>query len=211
MGWTTLPYCDLGDVHAALGFASTDTQDDTWLSALIPIAQQLIDEELGYTFQQNVGGTNTYDGPADEQTQLLIDDCVSISRVLETTYNVWLGSGGVYQSGTVQTTDITADCILVPVSNTAGYGILLKRKTGLPFLEGIQNYAVTGTWGRPGIPADITYACTRLVVHMYKMRSQDYGATPADAEFGAIKYSSSWPADVRKILCDRKLRGFWGR
>lgn len=214
MAWTNTPYCQLSDVRLALGFtpndSSTDNADDIWLQTLIPVAQSAIDEELGYTFQQNVGAQFLYDGHDD--TQLLIDDCIAVTQVLETTYNVFIGSNGVFTTGNTQTIDITADCVLVPVTAQAGYGIILKRKTGLPFIEGLQNYAVTGTFGQPSVPKDISYACTRLVVHLYKLRATDYGATPADKEFSTgVHYSTTWPADVRKIVCDHKQRGFYGR
>lgn len=210
MTFTTNPYCTLAQVKTALDLQKT-TQD-TWIQELIGEAQNAIDREVGYPFQTD--GTPTspalrvYDG--NDQEGLFIDFCLSINQVKETTYNVILGSQGVYQVGSVQTVDITSDVYLLPNNNAARNlpYYKMRRLSGYLFGAGHQNYIVAGVFGYPTIPADITRACVRLAVHYYKMRDTNY----ADllAEQGAVRqrYSKPMPDDVVEILERYKHRNF---
>lgn len=205
MAFTTTPYATLSQLKTALD-AQTAT-DDAWLQELISEAQSAIDKEIGYSFQTDgtpsAPAIRLYDGRSLQT--LLIDPCLSISQVQETTYNLFLGALGYFQ-GNTQTTDITVDCVLAPNNVTPGYQ--LRRLSGLSFQQGIQNYKVSGVFGYPAIPPDITRACIRLVVHYAKMRDTNYADTVA--ETGAIRqhYTKPMPLDVVEIITRYKKRTF---
>ncbi len=210
MAFTTNPYCTLAQVKSALDLQKT-TQD-TWIQELIEEAQGAVDRYIGYPFQTD--GTSAapaqrvYDG--NDMEELFIDYCLSISQVKETTYNVVLGSQGIYQLATTQTVDITSDVYLLPNNSLAKNQPFykLRRLSGYLFGAGHQNYVVSGIFGYPSIPADISRATTRLAVHYYKMRDTNY----ADllAEQGAVrqKYTKPMPDDVVEILERYKHRNF---
>jgi hypothetical protein len=195
MAFTNNPYCQLGDVKLALSL--TTTKDDVWLQELIGEAQQVIDDYVGYSFQQDTGGIRKYDGSGREK--LIIDDCLSFTTVIETTFSPIIGSGGFFVLGNPQTMDITADCVARP-NNTVPF-TALARLSGYVFAEGTQNYVVTGNFGYASIPASITRACTRLTIHLYKMRSANYSDQVADSQFGkGIKFIPDMPQDVMDTL-----------
>ncbi len=214
MAFTTNPYCLLADVHLVLGTVST--ADDTWLTALIPQAQAMIDRYIGYSFQTDgslsVPATRLYNG--NDNNQLYIDDCISISQVLENTYNLFVGSNGQWNLQNVQSMDITVDVILEPYNQSPQY--LMSRISGLPFYRGKQNYKVFGVFGEPSIPADIAYACARLVAHLRKKREAQYSTQIQ--EMGGVKtiYSMGIPKDIIDLLETHKRRlfltggGYWG-
>lgn len=203
--FTSLPYATLTQVKTALDAQTTN--DDTWLQELLTEAQDAIDKEVGYSFQTDGSPSSPalrlYDG-RNLQT-LLIDPCVSFSQVQETTYNLFLGALGSFQ-GNAQMLDITADCILAPNNTTPGYQ--LKRLSGMAFQQGTQNYKVSGIFGYPTIPPDISRACVRLTVHYVKMRDTNYADMVAETGGVRQHYSKPMPADVVEILQRYKKRTF---
>src|SRR5437870_1640028 len=97
MAYTTNPYCTVSQVASALNLSSNTLANDTpWLSELITEAQSDIDTELGFSFQTDgTGGSpasRLYDGNDTETLFVLPERIISISQVLETTYNVYLSS-----------------------------------------------------------------------------------------------------------------------
>lgn len=203
MSFTTNPYCVLADVKTALNI--TNTANDAWLNALIPQAQAYLDREIGYPFQQDgtsqVPATRYYSGTGMEQ--LLIDDCLQVTQVIETNYNLIMGSNGMWVQGNPSTLDITADVVLGPDNypNARDSAYLLYRLSGLPFMTGRRNYQVNGVFGRATIPYEITRACIRLTCHYYKMRDTNY-ADYIDSVQGAVrqKYNKLCPPDVVEII-----------
>lgn len=206
MAFTTNPYCTLADAHNLLGTVST--QDDTWLTALIPQAQGMIDRYIGYSFQTDgtpqTPAVRLYDG--NSNNQLYIDDCLSISQVLESTYNLYVGSNGQWNLQNVQSLDITVDCILLPNNTSPQY--MLARLSGLPFYRARQNYKVSGVFGEPTIPPEITYCCARLVAHLRKKRESQYSTTIASTGGVRQHYKMEMPGDVIEILDTYRRRLF---
>jgi hypothetical protein len=205
VAWTTNAYCDVPDIKTAMNV--TSTTDDTWLAELVAEAQADIDRYLGYSFQSDGPGSNRlYDG--NDGDQLWIDDCLTITQVLETVWNPYLGANGAYTLGSPQTLDITADVITQP-NNAASRGqpfYLLRRLSGLPFQFGRQNYNVTGTWGYSSIPLPITRACKLLVIHYYKRRDASYGQKTGSKQYGTKgQPTMDMPCEVTDIL-DKYVR-----
>jgi hypothetical protein len=196
MPFTTNPYCTLAQVKSALDLQTT--QYDTWISNdLLPEVQSAIDEEVGYPFQTD-GTTGSpasriYSGNGGPQ--LLIDDCTQITQVLETTYSVTLGTVATVSSST---TDITADVRLGPANRSPGY--LIRRLSGLDFSEGVDNYTVSGVFGQPSIPADITRAAIRLTVHYFLQRQASYADRLSEQGNVRVQFSNDIPKDILRIL-----------
>ena len=206
MAWTTNAYCALADVKTMMNV--TSTSDDTWISELISEAQADIDRYLGFMFQEDDGNYRLYDGMDAEQ--LWIDPCLSLTQVLETIYNPYIGANGAYTLGNPQTIDITADCILLPNNISPQY--LLRRLSGLPFQYGWQNYKVTGNWGYSSIPVPITRACKLLTVHYYKRRDATYGMTAGSKQYGMKNQMAiDMPEEVTCILEKYRPRLFLSR
>lgn len=217
MAYTTNPYCTASQVYSALDLqASSQTTDGAWIAELISDAQTFIDTELGYSFQTDgtlaTPATRLYDGNPDDVRDgsvLFIgtERIISIATVTELTYNT-VYAGGVFISGTTTSTDITADCVLQPNNSLNGFW-KIKRKSGNIFMPGLQNYQVTGVFGRPSIPADISRACVRMAVHYYKMRDTNYADQVLEQGLVRLKYSKETPNDVLEILDKHKPRVFY--
>lgn len=217
MTYTTNPYADAQQVYSALDLgSSSQTTDGAWIQELLVEAQAFIDTELGFSFQTDgtiaTPATRLYDGNPDDVRDgsvLFIgtERIISIATVTELTYNT-VYAGGVFISGTTTTTDITADCVLQPNNSLDGFW-KIKRKSGNIFMPGLQNYKVTGVFGRPRVPADITRACVRMAVHYAKMRDVNYADQVLEQGLVRLKYSKETPADVMEILDKHKPRVFY--
>lgn len=220
MTWTTQAYCTLSDVKIALD-PNMGTQDDTWLTSLISIAQSDIEAEIGYLFQQD--GTvaspviRLYDGTGDQW--LWIDSLVSLTQVIETSTVTYLGPSGIWQTGATSTQDITADIILKP-NNYINLQIpahKLVRNSGLSFKEGVQNYSVSGVFGVPylpgqtytGVPTDITRATIRLTIFYFKMRDTAYSDMVQAPGGVREKYLKDWPEDVKRTIANYRRTRFF--
>ena len=207
MAWTTNAYCALADVKTAMNV--TNTTDDAWITELISEAQADIDAYLSFPFQQDgPGSTRLYNG--QDTDQLWVDTCLAFTQVLETVYNPYVGANGAFTLGNPLTTDITADCILLPNNMTPQY--ILRRLSGEPFQYGWQNYKITGTWGQPSIPLPISRACRLLTVHYYKRRDATYGQTAGSKQFGTKNQPPmDMPCEVTDILDKYRPRYFLSR
>lgn len=212
MSFTTNPYVGLGDVKLALGIPSTQTQDDAFLQDCINEAQADIDAFLGYRFEQDgtqqSPATRKYSGSDGQYLQ--IDDCLQVTQVLETVYNVLEGANGTWTLGSTQTQDITVDCLLQP-DNTLP-GDRLVRISGLPFYTGVQNYQVAGVFGFAFVPQNAVRACKRLAIHYYKQRNAGYSDKPADSQYGGtLRFYSGMPEDVCQLLERMRHTYFFAR
>jgi hypothetical protein len=223
MAWTSIPYCTRADVKQMLD-PNMSTTDDFFLDYLIGVAQEDIDSELGYSFQQD--GTSgspasrTYDGTGEYW--LWVDDLVSLASpggVMETYYNTYLAGGTTWIAGATQTTDITADIILKP-ANAPALEVpyhKLQRNSGLNFAAGTNNYVVSGIFGQPiladqmypGVPNDLSRACARLVIFYYRMRDTAY-ADMVQAQGGVRQhYLKTWPVDVQHVVNNYQRTRFY--
>jgi hypothetical protein len=196
MPFTTNPYCTLAQVKSALDLQTT--QYDTWISTdLLTEVQSAIDEEVGYPFQTDgtVGSPASRIYSGNGGPQMLIDDCVQITQVIQTTYNVTFGTIATVTS---QTADITADVVLGPANRSPGY--FVRRLSGLDFQEGTNNYTISGVWGEPSIPADITRAAIRLTVHYFLQRQASYADRLSEQGNVRVQFSNDIPKDILRIL-----------
>jgi len=202
MAYTNIPYCSFAQVVSALDLStSAQGNDQAWIEGeLITEAQDAIDAYLGFSFQTDgttsSPATRLYSGKG-KYMLYMVDRCISFSQVLETYYDVIQDSNGTFYSGTPITRDITADCGMGPDNQIPG--LYLRRKSGLAFYQGFQNYKISGVFGRPTIPGDISRACVRTVVSWYKMRDTNYSDFIIE---GMVRqhFDRTLPADVKEIL-----------
>ncbi len=125
-----------------------------------------------------------------------IEKCQSITQVLEIFQNITAGYGGTYQE-TFQTSDITADIVLLPANQLPGY--MIQRLTGCEFSQGVNNIQISGVWGYASVPADVTLAATLLGAHYYGLRDTYYSSVLVQAT-QTIKYQQTIPDYVRELL-----------
>lgn len=189
---TSNPYCQLSDVRALLGNKSN--VDDAWLTSMISQAQAAIDRELGYSFQ-TISATRKFSGK--DREDLFVGKIVSFSQVLEQS------SSGVAAT----TNDITSDCYIGPDNESPGW--VLSRFSGDLFNKGRQNYSVTGVFGIPTIPGDITRCCARIVVQWAKMRDTNYADFLLEQGSVKQKYVKELAPDIREVLDSYRKRGFY--
>lgn len=204
MTWTTTPYTTLSLVKEALDLTDSGGVSTDYLNNSIIRAQSWLDEKIGYTHQEDVGGVRYYRG--SNLPSMMINDCQSFSSVIESIPITSVVSG-VYVLGSPLTTDITADCLLYPFNRLPGYKLMRQSGNVFTHSEG-KTYTVTGTWGYPAIPNEIIWACTRMAVHFYWMQKTAY----ADQlmENGAVKmrYTKKIPEDVQQII-DKKRKNLF--
>jgi hypothetical protein len=199
MSFTTNPYCDVQQVISAIDPQSTQLQttDTSWVQELIIEAQGAIDTYLGFSFQTDGSisspAQRLYDGT--DENEIMIDPCISITSVLE------------------ETRDITTDVVLGSSSELIqqGYSTRLRRRSGLPFIEDIQNYTVNGVFGYPRIPPLISRACIRLCAQWYKMRDTNYADEVIEQGRVRIIYNKTLAPDIMQILDEFKPRRFYSR
>jgi hypothetical protein len=209
MAYTSNPYCQLSDVKSVLG--KQTTTDDDWLTSMIPQAQDMIDNELGYSFQtdgtSSQPATRVFSGNGSRV--LFTGWIVSISQVVEQSYSLAVAYDGFYDIGTSITNDITQDCVIGPENYNPGWQI--ERLSWGIFEKGRRNYIVSGVFGVPTIPPSISRACARIVSHWYKMRDTNYADTLAEQGNVRQKYTKQLPADVVEILDNYRLHRFYSR
>jgi hypothetical protein len=218
MAWSTNPYATLSQLQLACDLSDNQiTADGSWIQELLVEAQEDIDSYLGFRFQTDgttqSPATRVYDG--NDMHELFIDRCVSISQVLETQWTITMGTNGQLRQTQTNQVDITADVVLGPnnySSRLIPSGYMLRRKSGYPFVNGSQNYQVSGVFGIAVIPPNITRATCRLVAHYYKMRDTNYSDIIAEQGGVRQKYTKQMPIDVVEILDKFKRRRFlaWG-
>lgn len=203
------PYATLDQVRVALSLKGT--QDDAYLQELIVEATATLDTEIGYSFQSDTtSATRVYNG--NGKVRLMLDNTISVTQVLQNTFNITTGYSGPYSTffQTTQTQDITADCVLGPANvnlmNAPYY--TLTRLSGIEFYEGTQNIKVTGIFGYPEIPADIVRACIRLVVWMFKMRDANYATVMIEHSNLKQIYDKDLPAAVLRTIAKYQHVGF---
>lgn len=209
MAFTTTPYCALADVRLFLDAKTTTS--DTFIQALIPQAQAEIDQALGYSFQADgthaAPATRVYSGT--NTGSMLIERCMELVQVQETSYAVAYGAFGAVQNFPQAPVDITADCYLGPDPNVLP-GYMLQRYSGGDFYAGNHNYTVKGVFGAGDPPADIQRACILLTIHYFKMRDVGYeqvvgGSSDSGPGTYPMRYQRGWPQDVTNII-DRYRR-----
>lgn len=204
MAYTNIPYCQLSDVKLVLGIQST--ANDMWITSLIPVAQTVIDQEVGYPFQTDGPGTTRVFSGTDADF-LFVGWVQAITQVIQTSYAESVGFDGFFNTILTQQQDITNDIVIGPENEMPGWTI--ERLSQAPFYLGRRNYSVTGTWGYGSIPPDITHACARLVAFYFKMRDTNYSDVLIEQGAARQKYSKTLPDDVLDILKHYKKRVFF--
>jgi len=196
------PYTTLDACKMALGRELSNTTDDAWITSLIPQAQEYLDNEIGYSFQESAPETRMFSG--NNKNRLIVGEIQSFTKVVEV-LAPYLPLNSIFQKDFL-TREITAECLLGPFNSFPFFQLV--RKEG-QFSFGIGNYLVDGVWGFNKVPADITRACTRLVVFMYKMRDTNYADMMMEVGNVIQHFSKDIPLDVQRIIQNYQHRNFF--
>lgn len=179
-------YCTVADVKALAGMA--ETTDDTLLGTLITRASALIDRYTGTTFAERT--ETRYYTPSvhnDGNLLLLDDDLLSVTTLTN-------GDGEVIPS---------SGYVLYPLNKSPKYGIKLKSDYSWTYTDDPEGaISVAGTWGyctEADRPADITQACARLALWLYRQKDAPFGKM-GNTITGEYEVPVAIPMDVAQTL-----------
>ncbi len=179
-------YCTVDDVRALLGVV--ETADDALLGTLITRASALIDRVTRRTFAERTE-TRLYTPTVHNDGNLLLvdDDLLSVTTLTN-------GDGQVIPAG---------GYLLYPLNTSPKYGIKLKSAYSWTYTDDPDGaISVAGTWGyctTATRPADITQACARLALWMYRHKDAPFGKA-GNTITGEYEVPVSLPLDVARIL-----------
>jgi hypothetical protein len=185
-------YATLTNIKTRLQITSTAAGDDAFISSCITRASAIIDQYTDNHFTKNTGQTRKYDIPTRNPRRLLLDDwlisCTSVTN----------GNGVVIPS---------TEYILEDYNNPPYYAIVLKRTTAYFFMpDNTMNekkvIAVLGDWGWWTVqPDDITEACERLTVQIYKSRrGENMTASTVITPAGVLQTPRAMSKDIQDLL-----------
>ncbi len=194
-------YCTLSELKTAL--AIEDIQDDIGLEAAILTASRMIDDYTGRFFYRN--GTTAapvirYFTAPDEYF-LAVDDFVSLNQVAS--------DDNFDQSYT--TIWAATDYMVEPVNNALRgwpYSRLIAIDRYIWPYKLPQTVKITGVWGYPSVPAEISMATKIQASRLFIRRQSPFGiaGTP---ELGTVRLSSRLDPDVEALIKPfRKMNGY---
>lgn len=193
-------YCTLSDLKTSL--AIEDIADDTALEAAILTASRMVDDYTGRFFYRD--GTTAapvvrYYTAQDWYT-CNVDDFVSLSQIA-TDDNF----------DQLYTTIWQADDYMVEPVNNPRRGWPLSRLLAIDsyiFPYNLpQSVKVTGVWGWPSVPAEISMATKLQASRLFIRRQSPFGiaGTP---DLGTVRLSSRLDPDVEALIRPfRKMNG----
>jgi hypothetical protein len=174
----TQRYATLDELKSWLGI--TDATDNIVLGKKLDEACRNADEHLGRFFYQTAAGTALY-YTADKYESLLIDDCVALTEV------------ATDEDGdrTYETVWAAGDYDLTPY-NAAGKDRPYTKIAVTPlgdyyFPAGVaKGVKLTGTWGWPKVPEQISGAVLMRAARLFKRRETPTGLS-GNADLGIIR------------------------
>jgi len=167
------------------------TTSDTFESYILA-AQKIIDNITGRNFKADTEAKERlFDGPDGGARELLIDDCIEISKV-EIGGNTWGDSFSTITAGGAggylidpPSEDYREDRE-IPITK-----IILRSRV---FSQGIQNQKITAKWGYSETPPDdISFAATVLAAGMYDFHRGGGSGTVKSEKIG--NYSVAYDVD----------------
>lgn len=161
------------DVAAFLGLDTSDTTLMADVTAKITIAEALINDYCGCSFVYSATpSTKYFDGSGTDILNL--SHALVAATVVATVDNLQV------VGGTYTITDIAHQ----PANPKNGmYRFLQFKAQGAVFPKGIQNIAVTGTWGLNPYPDTLKLAVFLTVKNLYDTIARESGLT-SEREFG---------------------------
>lgn len=181
-------YCTLAQLKARMGV--TDTANDTVYAAVITAASRAIDAFCGRRFYQLTATARYF--TAEHGSLLEVDDLVSVTTIA-------VDVAGVRDySVTFQTTDYD----LLP-DNAADVGwpytaIAIQPFSSEWFPTLRRGVKITGTWGWPSVPTDVTEACLLLAARLAKRPAAPFGGGTSD--FGGAAVITPVDTDLVSLL-----------
>jgi len=142
--------------------SSFDSQIQSWIEGI----ERIIDQITGRNFiADSAASARVFDG--DGSNELLIDECVAITKVEA-------GNDG-YGGSFTEVLATGADKYFTEPANAIAKGYPIHKVTlrSKSWLEGIQNQRITAKWGySTAVPADIEFAATVFVAGVLNQHRQ---------------------------------------
>lgn len=198
-----MAYTTLANVRTYLKFNASETGDDTLLTGLIPHAQMLIDNYVGYAFEASADTARKFDAISDLAHTPRAKTFYARTLYFDT-YLAQLTSV-VFNNTTLQ----SADYVFEPRNQAPYYAmtILASSPRFWDFDDDSENaITVTGRWAYSvTAPHIIEQACIELVAYMYNKRFQTEGDAPDTSPDGAVmsmmpRYVMNYLAPYRKMV-----------
>jgi hypothetical protein len=171
---STDTYCTLAQLRAELGYATSETADDTKLSIAINAASRQIDGYCGQRFWQDPSPVTRTFFPYDSN---LLDVTIDGGDGIATMTSLALDTGDTGSYSTAVT-----DYLLRPTNHTTlGVPVTEIYLPGTSYLYNRSSYGratvqVTAQFGWPAIPDDITKACLIQAAALFKAKDAVFGA-----------------------------------
>lgn len=199
---TPATYVSLAEVKSALRIPSNDSVDDTMLNALIGASSRLIDQYCDRYFGQ-VGTTQTPDVRLYRASGrvVLIDDLVSLSDV-EVDFTGFATTFTTLGASSVLTQPLNAGHRVPAWPFTS---LLAKPSTVLPAAPGWVR--VSGVFGWPAVPAQISQAALLQTVRLFKSQDVPLGLVGGADMMGALRLPRGLHPDAAQLLADYRKHG----
>ena len=165
-----MAYTTLANVRAYLKFNASETGDDTLITGLIPYAQMLIDNYVGYSFEASSDTTRYFD--AEEDVKVLRQNTVFKGLRDTLFFDTYLAqlTSVVFTGVTLQ----QSDYVLQPPNSAPYYAltILASSPRFWDYDDDPENaIAVTGRWAYSiTAPVAISQLCIELTAYLYNQR-----------------------------------------
>lgn len=190
-----MAYCTSTDVKLYLGINSTNTTDDTLITALIGRAQAAIEMHTHRKFEHSTTAATrrfTVGRDTDGDTLWLDEDLAAITTV---TTNA---------DASTATTISSTEYITEPRNKAPYYAIKIKASANKDWTyttDPEMGVTIAGKWAySTAAPADIKHACVRLAAFYYRQKDAQVFDVTAIPDAGVIQTPVGVPSDVRLIL-----------
>lgn len=171
----------------------------------VEAASRWVDNHCERHFWQDAAAARIFDACSPTLLDLgPYSDLVSVTELA-----VDLNGDGVFE-----TTWAASDYQLLPLRPAAApeqkpytqVRALGGREFPAPAGERAGRVQVTGTWGWPAVPTEVTEACLIQASRLYKRRNSPEGVTGFGSEFGPIRLTARPDPDAVNLLAPYRLR-----
>jgi len=189
-----MAYCTSTDVKLYLGIDSTNTGDDTLITALVARAQAYIETYTHRLFSSTADSTRRFTVDQDNEGRTLYfdEDICSLTTVIT---NADASTG---------TTITSTQYITLPRNETPYYGIRIKDSVDADWTyttDAEMGITVAGKWAYSTTPpADIKHACIRLSAFYYRLKDSQVFDVQSIPAAGVITVPQGVPKDVDLAL-----------
>ena len=191
-----MAYCTTTDVKLYGGWSDSDAGDDTLVAAVIPYAQQMIDQYCRRTFEYTDDSDNSTVRYFDAKDDIIDNYTLMLDADLHKVLSISVDGSAISSNSYV----------FEPRNSAPYYGITILSNSSDDWDYGTDSenaIAIDGHWAYSATaPADIKLACITLTNWLIKQRNSDLALTApiVDASAGVTVLPVQVPTVVRQIL-----------